>query len=342
MGLATICSACSTPRAPGPPSSSATPSIAVQQGPERAEPVRAPTLALAPSTLWGCAVTAKTGELACTSQDYASEAPLAAVVLSDWFAAALTREGAVVTWTSFRPGDPSAVPTPAPISGRHDPRGSRFVDLAASREEICVLDEQGAPSCWHWGRFEPRAVETPKALSSIASCGAAVCGTLIDGQLVHIARGLNPVSSRYEVVATPIQRAIGFSSGGFVQEERATGRRLGCGVRQGKIACAGDLSSPFAERMVELGPAIELVANEHAACAISPQRTLRCVRADLSSPFALPALAEVVEVVIGSSAELACARVADGRVRCFDLASDARGPLLDLFAPRALPSPQPK
>lgn len=301
---------------------------------EPALAVAAPTLGLALGPLWGCAVDAKTGALTCTTRDYyASADALFAIVLSDWFAAALTVDGDVVTWTKLKPGDPAASAGPDPISGRNHVDGVRFVDIAASRTEICVLDQTGSLSCWHWGRFEPRKVQGLKAFSSIASCGAFVCGTFIDGQLAVIARGQDPGTGRYDVLATPIPRAIGFTSGGFVHQEPATGQRIGCGIRQKKVACAGDLASSFAERMTELGPAIQLVGNEHAACAITPERTLRCIRADLGDPFGVSKLRGVHEVVVGSDGQFACARLSDQSVRCFSLARDAQNELLDPFPP---------
>lgn len=299
--------------------------------------VAAPTLALALGPLWGCAVRLK-GELQCTTGDYASEDALSAIVLSDWFAAALTVAGDVVTWTKFKPGEPAAATLPDPISGRHHVDGTRFVDIAASRAEICVLDESGSLSCWHWGRFEPRTVQGLKAFSSIASCGAFVCGTFIDGQLAIVGRGQDPVSGRYDVIATPIPRAIGFTSGGFVHQEPATGKRIGCGIRRGKVTCAGDLASSFAERIAELGPGIQLVGNEHAACAITLQGKLRCIRADLGDPFDVLPLENVREVVIASDGQFACARRADDSVRCISLARDAQNELLDPFPP---PPPGP-
>jgi len=247
------------------------------------------------------------GAVVCSEPWISIPEPVEGLAIGDGHGCAVASSGSLYCWGRGADGK-VAPPTRVPGLGK-------IVDLALEvAAPICVIDATGEVFCWG-GYFEvPTRVVTPARAIEVAPCQEGPCFILEGGVLAVL--GSDRMDGGPILRAFVIPGSQAFSSPAYAWTSYPDGARFACGIRAGRVACAGDGTTPHRDALLALGAATSFSGNLHDACVVTPEGRVRCL--GRGGPIEIAGVEGAIEVVVRGTGDRACARLKDGGVRCFD------------------------
>jgi hypothetical protein len=180
--------------------------------------------------------------------------------------------------------------------------------------DTCAVSAEGALHCWGSYDAPPSVVKTAAPVRDVSDCHDTLCATLSDGSVALLSWESRNGTMVPSVAVVPDSRGFtstAFSWGGIEAHERFV-----CGLRDGRVDCAGNSRNELWDDVLPLGAAVSFSGNKHDACVATAQGRVLCLAA--SGPVAVEGIEDAVEVQVRAVGEWACARLRRGGVRCFE------------------------
>ncbi len=233
--------------------------------------------------------------------------PVEGLAIGDGHAFAVAASGSLYFWGKGQ-GGKIEPPTRLPGLGK-------IVDVALEvATPICAVDATGKLFCWGVYYEVPTHVPTPAPVIEVAPCQEGPCVILEGGVLAVI--GSDRSDGGAILRAFVIPGTQGFTSPAYAWTSYPDGARFACGIRAGRVACAGDGTTDYRDKLTALGAATSFSGNSYDACVVTPEQRVRCL--GRGGPIEIAGVEGAVEVVVRGTGDRACARLKDGGVRCFD------------------------